>query len=195
MTRQQLSIGRSPVRSGLLGVLSALVMLAWPDTMYADADGNIGYIYNSAVPRRLPGIDPSGILNGSDPRTEWQGFHLLDELPQVWNPPTGWLLNTNSTPFTATTGLTLRREDFPPYMVASFRPETAVLPATAITQGQQRRVSGRDAACNACGQAADLRYRAASSRSGRASPLPRRGAAAEYTLFLNAVRAADAARV
>ena len=87
------------------------------NTMYADADGNIGYIYNSAVPRRLPGIDPSGILDGGDPRTDWQGFHALDELPQVWNPPTGWLLNTNSTPFTATTGLAMRRENFPAYMV------------------------------------------------------------------------------
>jgi acyl-homoserine-lactone acylase len=95
----------------------AMLRVPYMNTMYADADGNIGYIYNSAVPRRLPGIDPSGILDGSDPRTEWQGFHALDELPQVWNPPTGWLLNTNSTPFTATTGLSLRREDFPPYMV------------------------------------------------------------------------------
>ena len=87
------------------------------NTMYADADGNIGYVYNSAVPRRTPGVDPSGILDGSDPATEWQGFHALNELPQVWNPASGWLLNTNSTPFTATTGLAIRREDFPAYMI------------------------------------------------------------------------------
>lgn len=95
----------------------AQLRVPYMNTMYADADGNIGYIYNSAVPRRLPGVDPSGILDGSDPRTEWQGFHGLDELPQVWNPPTGWLMNTNSTPFTATTGLSMKREDFPAYMV------------------------------------------------------------------------------
>ncbi|CAN5719619.1 penicillin acylase family protein [soil metagenome] len=87
------------------------------NTMYADADGNIGYIYNSAVPRRLPGVNPSGILDGANVANEWQGFHALDELPQVWNPPSGWLLNANSTPFTATTGMTMRREDFPAYMV------------------------------------------------------------------------------
>ncbi|HSK19664.1 MAG TPA: penicillin acylase family protein, partial [Longimicrobiales bacterium] len=95
----------------------AMLHVAYMNTMYADADGNIGYIYNSAVPRRNAGIDPSGILDGSDPATEWQGFHTIDELPQVWNPATGWLLNTNSTPFTATTGLAWSRDDFPSYMV------------------------------------------------------------------------------
>lgn len=93
--------------------------VAYMNTMYGDADGNIGYIYNSAVPRRQPGVDPSGILDGSDPATEWQGFHSLDELPQVWNPDSGWLLNTNSTPFTATTGLAWSRDDFPAYMVGA----------------------------------------------------------------------------
>jgi penicillin amidase len=91
--------------------------VAYMNTMYADREGNIGYVYGSAVPRRLPGVDPRGVLDGSDPRSEWQGFHSFDELPQVWNPPTGWLLNTNSTPFTATRDLPFGREDFPPYMV------------------------------------------------------------------------------
>ena len=91
--------------------------VAYMNTMYADADGNIGYIYNSAVPRRNAGVDPSGILDGSDPATEWQGFHALEELPQVWNPASGWLLNTNSTPFAAAPDPGFDRDDFPRYMV------------------------------------------------------------------------------
>jgi acyl-homoserine-lactone acylase len=96
-----------------------MLNVAYMNTMYADADGNIGYVYGSAVPKRRAGINPNGILDGSDPNTEWQGFHAFEELPQVWNPPTGWLLNTNSSPFTATTGLTMTRASFPAYMVGT----------------------------------------------------------------------------
>lgn len=95
----------------------SMLRVAYMNTMYADREGNIGYIYNSAVPRRNRGVDPAGVLDGSDPRTEWQGFHSLEELPQVFNPASGWLLNANSTPFTATTDLPYGRDDFPGYMV------------------------------------------------------------------------------
>ncbi len=98
---------------------AARLRVAYMNAMYADADGNIGYLYGSAVPVRRAGVDPSGILDGSDPATEWQGFHTFDELPQVWNPDSGWLMNTNSTPFTATVDLPMSRDDFPPYMVGA----------------------------------------------------------------------------
>lgn len=96
---------------------ASLLRVPYMNIMYADADGNIGYVYGSAVPRRLPGVDPSGILDGSDPRTEWQGFHAFGELPQIFNPASGWLLNTNSSPFHATVNLPFTRADFPPYMI------------------------------------------------------------------------------
>lgn len=95
----------------------SMLNVAYMNTMYADADGNIGYIYNSAVPRRDISIDWSGIVDGSDPDTEWRGFHSLDELPQVFNPPSGWLLNTNSSPFAATEHVPYTRDDFPIYMI------------------------------------------------------------------------------
>lgn len=94
-----------------------MLRVAYMNVMYADREGNIGYVYGSAVPRRADGVDPEGILDGTDPRTDWRGIHPLEELPQVFNPSTGWLLNTNSTPFTATRGLEMERSDFPAYMV------------------------------------------------------------------------------
>lgn len=95
----------------------ARLNVAYMNVMYADADGNIGYIYGSRVPRRDLALDYSGVVDGSDPRAEWRGHHPLDELPQVWNPASGWLLNTNSTPFAATTDLPYAPDDFPAYMV------------------------------------------------------------------------------
>src|SRR5690606_2478792 len=115
-----------------------MLHVAYMNTMYADRDGNIGYIYNSAVPRRKPGVDPSGILDGSDPDTEWQGFHALAELPQVFNPPSGWLLNTNSTPFTATVNLPFTRADFPAYMVGSETDNARAWSSRRVLQSMQR---------------------------------------------------------
>jgi acyl-homoserine-lactone acylase len=85
---------------------------------YADRDGNVWYLYNSPVPRRPEGFDWSRPLDGSDPGTEWRGYHTLEELPQVLNPGSGWIVNTNTSPFEATAegeNPDLRR--YPGYMV------------------------------------------------------------------------------
>ena len=100
---------------------SALGMLATPmfNTMYADAEGNIYYAYYGAVPRRDEQFDWSKPVDGSDPRTEWQGYHPLDELPTITNPETGYLQNCNATPFLATgDGANLSAADYPSYMVS-----------------------------------------------------------------------------
>ncbi|MGD2153926.1 MAG: penicillin acylase family protein, partial [Gemmatimonadales bacterium] len=100
---------------------AALSRLAVPymNTIYADGDGNIYYVYNAAVPRRAPEFDWQRPVDGSDPRTEWNGYHTLDELPQVLNPASGYLQNCNSSPLTVTAGAELARADFPPYLIGS----------------------------------------------------------------------------
>jgi acyl-homoserine-lactone acylase len=72
------------------------------NTMYADTTGRIWYIHGNAVPRRPAGHDWDRPVPGNTAATEWQGWHDLDELPQLLDPPAGWLQNTNSTPFLAT---------------------------------------------------------------------------------------------
>ena len=87
------------------------------NVMAADAGGNTWYLYNGAVPRRDPRYDWSGPVDGSDPATEWQGYHPLEELPELTNPATGWMQNCNTTPFLLTASGNPEPTRFPRYMV------------------------------------------------------------------------------
>lgn len=87
------------------------------NAVYADRDGNIFFLYNGAIARRDPQFDWSKPVDGSDPRTEWQGFHTIDELPQLLNPKAGYVQNCNSSPFTTTHDENPEIGKFPPYMV------------------------------------------------------------------------------
>lgn len=85
--------------------------------LYADREGNIYYVYNGAVPRRSGAFDWGDAVDGSDPETEWQGYHSLEEIPQVLNPPSGWIQNCNGTPFLSTAAANPTEFHFPDYMV------------------------------------------------------------------------------
>jgi len=98
---------------------SAVSRLAIPmfNIMYADRRGNIFYLYGGAIPRRSTEFDWSKPVDGSRPETEWQGFHRLETLPQLTNPPSGFLQNCNSTPFSTTSAGNPEKSAFPAYMV------------------------------------------------------------------------------
>ena len=97
----------------------AMSMLELPlfNTIYADSHGDIYYLYNGIIPRRDPSFDWTKPVDGSDPRTEWQGIHTIDELPQVLNPVSGYVQNCNSTPYTTTDDAGPAIGDYPNYMV------------------------------------------------------------------------------
>ena len=96
----------------------ALAMQQFPlmNIVYADADGNIFYLYNGLVPRRDPQFDWTQPVDGADPRTEWQGMLALDELPQMLNPKSGYVQNCNSSPFTTCDEGNPPRDQFPAYL-------------------------------------------------------------------------------
>ena len=87
------------------------------NAVYADRAGAIYYLYNGAIPKRDPAFDWSSPVDGSDPRAEWRGYHTLDELPQLVDPPEAYVQNCNSSPFVTTSGANPRAADFPTYMV------------------------------------------------------------------------------
>ncbi|MDN3202557.1 acylase [Algoriphagus sediminis] len=86
------------------------------NTVFADAEGNIAYFHGNFIPKRNPEFDFSRPVDGSDPATDWQGLHTVDESIVIKNPETNWIQNCNSTPFTAAGEFSPKREDYPFYM-------------------------------------------------------------------------------
>ncbi|MCM0041287.1 MAG: acylase [Algoriphagus sp.] len=85
-------------------------------TVFADSEGNIGYFHGNFIPKRNPKFDFSNSVDGSDPATDWQGLHTVDESIRILNPGTGWIQNCNSTPFTAAGEFSPKKDNYPSYM-------------------------------------------------------------------------------
>lgn len=67
---------------------------AMQNFVYADKDGNIGWIAAGKVPIRKTG-DGSLPYDGATGGGEWTGFIPFDELPQLYNPPEGFIVTAN----------------------------------------------------------------------------------------------------
>jgi len=72
------------------------------NTGYADKDGNIFYVYNAKIPKREDGYNWHELLAGDENANIWTSYVPFDSLPQVLNPPDGFLQNCNSNPYLAT---------------------------------------------------------------------------------------------
>ncbi len=86
------------------------------NTVFADAEGNIAYYHGNFIPKRDPQFDFTKPVDGSNPATDWQGLHDVDDCIVVVNPPNGWLQNCNSTPFTCAAEYSPKPADYPVYM-------------------------------------------------------------------------------
>jgi penicillin amidase/acyl-homoserine-lactone acylase len=79
-----------------LGVLPSI------NYVYADEKGNIGYVYNGRYPVRKEGVDWSGVVPGDRSDLIWTAQLPFEKIPQLWNPKSGFVFNSNNTPFQAT---------------------------------------------------------------------------------------------
>jgi acyl-homoserine-lactone acylase len=88
------------------------------NTVFADAEGNIAYYHGNFIPKRDTSFDYTQPVDGSNPATDWQGLHTVDENILIVNPPNGWIQNCNSTPFTAADEYSPKASDYPRYMTS-----------------------------------------------------------------------------
>jgi acyl-homoserine-lactone acylase len=86
------------------------------NTVYADADGTIAYFHGNFIPKRNSAFDFTRPVDGSDPATEWQGPHAVEDTITLLNPSSGFILNTNNWPFSAAGPASPKRENYPAYM-------------------------------------------------------------------------------
>jgi acyl-homoserine-lactone acylase len=86
------------------------------NTIFADDKGEIAYLHPQFVPRRNDRFDYTKPVDGSDPAADWGSLHRVSELPNVIDPPNGWVQNTNAWPYRAAGDFSAKRERFPRYM-------------------------------------------------------------------------------
>ena len=99
-------VGQEPGTASYLASLSLDRARNWPEfqramarwkmpgenMVYADVDGNIGWIAAGLMPKR----SWSGLLPvPGDGRHEWQGFVPIEQLPQLYNPNSGYIATAN----------------------------------------------------------------------------------------------------
>ena len=100
-------------------------------TMYADRDGHIMYVYNAAPPLRERGDYAywNGVVPG-DQSALIAGDKIVpfDELPQAIDPPSGWVQNSNDSPWTSTYPVLIDPARYRPY----------IAPLPSHTQRSQR---------------------------------------------------------
>ena len=78
--------------------------------VYADREGNIGVQMAARLPnrRQLNGWNGQRLARGWLGEGEWMGYVPFDDLPMIYNPPQGWIADSNSrtvdarTPFRVT---------------------------------------------------------------------------------------------
>lgn len=86
----------------------ALNMQGIPCTniVYADAEQNIMYISNANIPLRDKSLNWREVIPGTSLKTLLKDtIYPIDSLPQVFNPASGFVYNTNNTPYSSSDSL------------------------------------------------------------------------------------------
>ncbi len=81
--------------------------------LYADADGNIFYIWNASIPLLPHEPSEDSALFAAGARDVWTELYPWDHLPQLLNPGGGYIQNANDPPYHTNLYELLPRENYP----------------------------------------------------------------------------------
>ena len=112
-----------------LRMIQATTLEAWTEAMrlrahprsnftYADAAGNIFYLWNAAIPRFPHPYDDTRAVPVTRRDQVWAELHELDDLPQLLNPVGGYLRNENDGPWLTNLESPLDPADYPAHFEA-----------------------------------------------------------------------------
>jgi acyl-homoserine-lactone acylase len=84
---------------------------------YADADGNIFYLWNGRLPKRVDDeVDYQLDVPGATSKYVWTQLHRTEDLPQLLNPRGGYVQNCNSAPWWTSLRDPLDPKKYPSYI-------------------------------------------------------------------------------
>jgi len=83
--------------------------------VYADTEGNIGFVAPGRIPVRKPGNDLKGQAPapGWNAEYDWDGFIAFEDLPQSYNPASGEVITANDK---------IVPDDYPHYLTSEWNP-------------------------------------------------------------------------
>ncbi len=86
------------------------------NTIFASAQGDIAYLHGNYIPRRDSSFDWTRPVDGSNPATDYKGLLSFDETPNLLNPASGWIYNSNDSPWQAAGPSSRKKTDYPVYV-------------------------------------------------------------------------------
>jgi acyl-homoserine-lactone acylase len=109
-----------------LRMMQARSLAEWKDAMrlrahpgsnfvYADAAGNILYLWNAAIPVRPHPAGGTSAVPAARTDQIWTALHDIDDLPQLLNPRGGYVRNENDPPWLTNLRQPLAASAFPDY--------------------------------------------------------------------------------
>ena len=106
--------------------------------IYADKTGRIAYVYNALFPPRKPGFDYTGVLPGDTSADMWEGSLGFARMPKLVDPKSGWIVNSNNTPFIAAgPGSELNPADYSPLLGIERRMTNRIVRAVELLSAEK----------------------------------------------------------